>query len=79
MIPSILAETTEMYEFVTPYELFLLLNAIWGFLHCNPPSQGKAQYLTINFPGQSTPFSVCLISNPLSFTLFDNEGNGTVC
>ena len=39
MIPSILASTCEIYQFVSPYELFLLLNAIWGFLHCNPVTQ----------------------------------------
>ena len=41
MIPSILASTCEIYEFVSPYELFLLLNAIWGFLHCNPVTQER--------------------------------------
>ena len=43
MIPSILASTCEIYEFVSPYELFLLLNAIWGFLHCNPVTQERFQ------------------------------------
>ena len=39
LVPSILAETTLMYEFVSPYDLFLLMNAIWGFLNCNPINQ----------------------------------------
>ena len=39
MIPPILAETTLMYEFVSPYDLFLLMNAVWGFLNCNPINQ----------------------------------------
>ena len=43
MIPSILASTCEIYQFVSPYELFLLLNAIWGFLHCNPVTQAGIQ------------------------------------
>ena len=39
LIPPILADTALMYEFVAPYDLFLLMNAIWGFLHCNPANQ----------------------------------------
>ena len=39
MIPERLTLTTEIYEYCSPYELFLMLNSIWGFMHCNPPSQ----------------------------------------
>jgi len=39
IIPAIIAETTLMYEFVSPYDLFLLMNAVWGFLNCNPINQ----------------------------------------
>ena len=48
MIPSILASTCEIYQFVSPYELFLLLNAIWGFLHCNPVTQAGFHKMLLN-------------------------------
>ena len=48
MIPSILASTCEIYQFVSPYELFLLLNAIWGFLHCNPVTQAGFYKMLLN-------------------------------
>lgn len=45
LIPPILADTALMYEFVAPYDLFLLMNAIWGFLHCNPANQELGQII----------------------------------
>lgn len=38
IIPDILAQTSLLYEFCTPYHVFLLLNSIWGYLHCHPPT-----------------------------------------